>query len=128
MSLDADIPGQKAAPAQTGAPGRPRYTWEHAMRSNGVGRKGYVVDSYTVSFHGNATTHLDSLSHFTYGGKIYNGFPGDGHHFLGSYEERYDAFQGRHLHARTADRHARSQGRPVSRRRRGGFSRGPGSL
>src|SRR5438093_10421652 len=31
MSLDADIPGQ------TAAPGRPRYTWEHAMRSNGVG-------------------------------------------------------------------------------------------
>src|SRR6184192_3372542 len=35
MSLDADIPGpsipgQNAAPAQ----GRPRYTWEHAMRSN----------------------------------------------------------------------------------------------
>ena len=33
MSLDADIPGQSiprpnAAPAQTGAPGRPRYTWE----------------------------------------------------------------------------------------------------
>ena len=72
MSLDADIPGQ------TPAPGRPRYTWEHAMRSNGVGRtEGYVIDSYTVSFHGSATTHLDALSHFIYGGKIYNGGPGD---------------------------------------------------
>ena len=48
------------------------------MRSNGVGRtEGYVVDSYTVSFHGNASTHLDALSHFIYGGKVYNGFPGD---------------------------------------------------
>jgi kynurenine formamidase len=48
------------------------------MRSNGQGRtEGYVVDSYSVSFHGNNTTHLDTLSHYIYGGKIYNGFPAD---------------------------------------------------
>src|SRR5947207_7911938 len=72
MSLDADIPAQGAAQGQR------RYTWEHAMRANGIGRtEGYAIDSYTVSFHGNATTHLDALSHFIYGGKIYNGFPAD---------------------------------------------------
>jgi len=81
MSLDADIPppGESAAPAlATGGRQRPRHTWEHVMRSNGIGRtEGYVVDSYSVSFHGNNTTHLDTLSHYIYGGKIYNGFPGD---------------------------------------------------
>ena len=71
MSLDADIPAQGQSSAR-------RYTWEHTMRSNGAGRtEGYVVDSYSVSFHGNNTTHLDALSHYIYGGKIYNGFPGD---------------------------------------------------
>jgi kynurenine formamidase len=83
MSLDADIPAQGfaehlAAPAPGGAPQRPRFTWEHIMRSNGAGRKeGFVIDSYSVSFHGSATTHLDALSHFIYDGKIFNGFPGD---------------------------------------------------
>jgi len=72
MSLDADIPGQ------TETSPRQRYTWQHTMRNNGAGRaEGYVVDSYSVSFHGNSTTHLDALSHYIYGGKIYNGFPGD---------------------------------------------------
>ncbi len=46
------------------------------MRSNGVGRKdGFAIDTYFVSFHGSATTHLDALSHLIYGGKIYDGFP-----------------------------------------------------
>jgi kynurenine formamidase len=47
------------------------------MRSNGIGRdQGYVVDSYSVTFHGNNTTHLDALSHYIYKGTTYNGFPG----------------------------------------------------
>jgi hypothetical protein len=80
MSVEADIParGITAAPAVGGEPKRLRYTWEHIMRSNGLGRKdGFVIDSYSVSFHGSATTHLDALSHLISDGKIYNGFPGD---------------------------------------------------
>ena len=39
------------------------------------GPSGYAVDSITVSFHGNNTTHFDALSHFIFNGHIYNGFP-----------------------------------------------------
>jgi kynurenine formamidase len=83
MSLDADIAPEGALPApaasaQESAPPRPRYTWEHSMRSDGIGRKeGFVLDTYSISFHGSAITHLDALSHFIYDGKIFNGFPGD---------------------------------------------------
>ena len=90
MSIDADIappgvaaspsPAPPAAPAApgSGAPQRPRYTWEHVMRTNGAGRtEGFVVDTYFTSFHGSATTHLDALSHIMSAGKIYNGFPAD---------------------------------------------------
>jgi kynurenine formamidase len=83
MSLDADIAPEGVTPAPTspaegGGPQRPRYTWEHVMRSNGAGRKdSFVTDSYFVLFHGSATTHLDALSHLISDGKIYNGFPGD---------------------------------------------------
>ena len=84
MSLDADIPSAAnfppppPPPSTDGRPPRSRYTWEHAMRTTGAGRQeGYVTDSYTVSFHGNNTTHLDALSHFIYNGHIYNGVPGD---------------------------------------------------
>jgi kynurenine formamidase len=103
MSLNADLPKETAevpppapstpppaavAPATGAAPGAaaapggrrgpPRAAWQHNMMSNGLGRQeGYVVDSYTVSFHGNTTTHLDALSHFIYNGHIFNGFPGD---------------------------------------------------
>lgn len=72
MSLDADIAPQ--SPAQTDA----RYTWQHVMRSTGQNMRspsGYAVDSITVSFHGNNTTHFDALSHFIFEGHIYNGFP-----------------------------------------------------
>jgi len=72
MSLDADIPPQNP---QADAH---RYTWQHEMHSTGLSMKGpsgYAVDSISVTFHGNNTTHLDALSHFIFNGKIYNGFP-----------------------------------------------------
>jgi kynurenine formamidase len=94
MSLDADIPPKGSPEAEGPSPpppatpntggrgnGRgnaPRYTWTHTMRSNGLnmrGPSGYAVDSISVSFHGNNTTHFDALSHFIYNGHIYNGFP-----------------------------------------------------
>lgn len=80
MSLDADIPPKSAPPSSPQTPPQTggRYTWQHAMLSTGLnmrGPSGYAVDSITVSFHGNSTTHFDALSHFIFNGHIYNGFP-----------------------------------------------------
>jgi len=36
---------------------------------------GYVMDEYSVNYHGMAHTHMDGLCHGVYQGKIYNGFP-----------------------------------------------------
>src|ERR1039458_10146521 len=35
----------------------------------------YVVDTISVSYHGNNTTHLDAPSHIYYKGRLYNGYP-----------------------------------------------------
>ena len=35
----------------------------------------FVSDTYQVSYHGYAHTHMDSLCHMAYGGKMYNGYP-----------------------------------------------------
>jgi kynurenine formamidase len=83
MSLMADLPPEGFVPPPAsatpvaGTPG-PRFTWEHIMRSTGIGRtEGFAVDTIATSFHGSATTHMDALSHFLYGGKLFNGFPAD---------------------------------------------------
>jgi kynurenine formamidase len=34
-------------------------------------------DTFFISYHGMAHTHMDSLCHFVYDGKIYNGYPSD---------------------------------------------------
>ena len=84
MSLDADIApkgiarSRESAAPSAAAPGRPRYTWQHVMRSTGLnmrGPSGYAVDTISVNYHGNNTTHFDALSHFIFNGQIYNGFP-----------------------------------------------------
>jgi hypothetical protein len=78
MSLDADIAPKGTAPEAEQPGRRPRYTWQHVMRSNGAtmrGPSGYAVDTIEVNFHGNNTTHLDALSHFVFNGHIYNGVP-----------------------------------------------------
>ena len=35
----------------------------------------WFMDQYTVLFHGLAHTHMDSLAHTAWKGKMYNGFP-----------------------------------------------------
>jgi kynurenine formamidase len=42
----------------------------------GVGRDGVVrgVDQISVSYHGYIHTHMDALCHFSYNGRVYNGF------------------------------------------------------
>src|ERR1039457_1161976 len=61
MSLDADIPPKGTAPEAEQPGRRPRYPWQHVMRSNSStlrGPSGYAVDTIEVNFHGNNTTHL----------------------------------------------------------------------
>src|SRR5260370_19824255 len=36
---------------------------------------GFVLDEYSVNYHGFAYTHMDALCHAAYDGKMYNGFP-----------------------------------------------------
>jgi len=51
----------------------------HQMTRTGVagqrGDFGGSGDSFSISYHGYAHTHMDSLCHFFYKGKMYNGFP-----------------------------------------------------
>ena len=61
-----------------GGPFVERATWSLASRPPGPDPRplaAYVVDTISVSYHGNNTTHLDALSHIYYQGRIYNGFP-----------------------------------------------------
>jgi kynurenine formamidase len=81
-SLDADLPkdGPTSGPLPGGPrtePG-PRTTWTLTSKPPGPDpkpRASYVVDTIAVAYHGDATTHLDALSHIYYQGQIYNGFP-----------------------------------------------------
>jgi len=50
--------------------------FQHVMTSTGANPSGgsYAVDTYSVSYHGWAHTHMDSLCHMFYQGKMYNGY------------------------------------------------------
>jgi kynurenine formamidase len=46
------------------------------MTLTGLNNPGqFASDTYTVSYHGHAHTHMDSLGHMFYKGKMYNGVP-----------------------------------------------------
>lgn len=48
----------------------------HKMLSTGANPSGqFVMDEYSVSYHGLAHTHMDALSHMAWEGKMYNGRP-----------------------------------------------------
>lgn len=50
----------------------------HTMLAFGKGSTGqWAMDNYTVSYHGLAHTHMDSLCHLFHKGKMYNGFSRD---------------------------------------------------
>jgi kynurenine formamidase len=36
---------------------------------------GHALDLYTIWYHGSTTTHIDALCHYSFEGKVYNGFP-----------------------------------------------------
>ena len=45
------------------------------MTSTGGKPQGqFVLDTYSVNYHGYAHTHMDSLCHMFYDGKMYNSF------------------------------------------------------
>lgn len=46
----------------------------HQMLAWGAGDGAWAMDNYSVSYHGLAHTHMDSLCHLFYEGKMYNGF------------------------------------------------------
>ena len=47
----------------------------HSMISHGQAADPmFAMDTYTMSFHGAAMTHLDAQSHVLYQGKVYNGY------------------------------------------------------
>jgi kynurenine formamidase len=48
----------------------------HKMNYTGAHPNGdWFMDEYTVNFHGLAHTHMDSLAHTAWHGKMFNGFP-----------------------------------------------------
>src|SRR6185295_6868337 len=47
----------------------------HTMDRTGTNNTGFAAaDTFKVSYHGMAHTHIDSLCHMFYEGKMYNGF------------------------------------------------------
>jgi kynurenine formamidase len=50
--------------------------YSHRMVATGAKPAGqFVLDEYSVAYHGLAHTHMDALSHMAYEGKMYNGHP-----------------------------------------------------
>jgi kynurenine formamidase len=50
--------------------------FSHKMLSTGAHPTGqFVLDEYSVSYHGYAHTHMDALCHMAWNGKMFNGFP-----------------------------------------------------
>lgn len=48
--------------------------YSHTMNLTGDGEGQWSVDTFSVLFHGYQHTHMDSLCHIFYQGKMYNGF------------------------------------------------------
>ena len=52
------------------APDNPRPLGQQMTLDNA----GHAMDLYTIWYHGSVITHIDSLCHYSFEGKIYNGF------------------------------------------------------
>src|SRR5262245_59493602 len=51
-------------------PDNPRPLGQQMVLDNG----GHAMDLYTIWYHGSTITHIDSLCHYSFEGKIFNGF------------------------------------------------------
>lgn len=70
VSLARDVEKDKAADNPS--------PFKHQMLNIGRGTEGaWATDSFGVDYHGFAHTHMDSLCHLFYKGKVYNGFSRD---------------------------------------------------
>ena len=58
---------------EVAAPDNPA-PFEQSMNNTGSSGGQFVSDTYRVSYHGYAHTHMDTLTHMSYEGKSYNGF------------------------------------------------------
>src|SRR4029078_10538777 len=68
VSLARDVDKEKAE--DNGSP------FLHSMDRTGTNNPGFsCADTYKVSYHGMAHTHIDSLCHMFYEGKMFNGYP-----------------------------------------------------
>ncbi len=66
----------------------------HRMLSTGTNPNGdWFMDEFTVAFHGLAHTHMDSLAHTAWNGKMYNGFLQSGVTEAGAKELAITAFR-----------------------------------
>lgn len=64
-----------ARPMETEAASDNGNPFEHTMISSGRDSDGqWAMDNFSVSYHGVAHTHMDSLCHLFYDGRMYNGF------------------------------------------------------
>lgn len=67
ISLARDVEKEKAV--DNGSP------FVHVMDRSGTNNSGYsCADTFSVSYHGMAPTHIDSLCHMFHEGRMYNGF------------------------------------------------------
>ena len=66
----------------------------HKMISSGVDPDPmFAMDSYTISFHGAALTHMDAMSHMVYAGKTYNGYSQSEIDGSGAHQLAVDAYR-----------------------------------
>tara|TARA_B100000678_G_scaffold273538_1_gene263954 strand:- start:401 stop:1453 length:1053 start_codon:yes stop_codon:yes gene_type:complete len=77
LVLDGESISLAHDPLKTRAVDNPA-PFEHRMLEIGMNNPGqFVLDSYSVRYHGYAHTHLDALCHMSAEGEMYNGFPQD---------------------------------------------------
>jgi kynurenine formamidase len=51
------------------------FPFEHQVYTGEFGGHQVAIDSYSVSYHGFAHSHMDGLQHFAHNGMLYNGMP-----------------------------------------------------
>jgi len=102
----------------------------HTMTSTGKNplEGFYSMDLIQVSYHGWAHTHMDSLCHMFYKGKMYNGFSQLEVTDKGAGKLAVTNYKAGIFTRRRSHRYSPSEGRSVSRARDGDLPRRPGRV
>src|ERR1017187_3682869 len=87
----------------------------------------YVVDTISVSYHGNNTTHLDAPNHIYYKGRLYNGYPQSSYTDRGAGKDDVMSMKNG-IFTRRAVRYAEAEGGFLSGRQRGNLRGRSGGL